>query len=328
MKSDKFENCAIGVDLGGTKIETALVDDEGRIAVSRRRATNAGDGANAVIAAIEAAVREVLQEARCPALPVGIGVAGQVDRDSGLVRAAPNLEWRDVPLGKTLSEALGASVHVTNDVRAAAWGEWRFGAGKGARDLLCIFVGTGIGGGVVSRGTMMEGHSNTAAEIGHTPLVFGGRKCTCPNTGCLEAYAGGWAIAARAREAAAKDEAGSRALVERAGGLDAIAASDVGALSTEGDAFSEKIMAETVDYLAAGTAGLVNAFNPAVVIFGGGVIEGNPEMIERVEDGARKRALAAAVRDIRFVRAALGNDAGVTGAAAVALHESGGGTSE
>ncbi len=328
MKSTESEILAIGVDLGGTKIETALVTADGRITVSKRRATNAKNGASAVIDAIEASVREVRQEAGCPAVPVGIGVAGQVDSDSGMVRAAPNLDWRDVALGTTLSKALDTPVHVTNDVRAATWGEWRYGVGKGFKDLLCIFVGTGIGGGIVSGGVMLEGHSNTAGEIGHTPLLFGGRKCTCPNTGCLEAYAGGWAIAARAREAAARDTAGARALLERAGGVKAVTALDVGALSRENDPFCAEIMAVTVDYLAAGTAGLVNAFNPAVVIFGGGVIEGNPEMVERVEKAARMRALGAAVRDIHFVRAALGNDAGVAGAAALALHKSGGEPSE
>lgn len=319
---------AIGVDLGGTKIETALVSDDGEILLARRRPTDAGRGPEAILASIEEAVKDVMKEVAVPFLPVGIGVAGQVDAAKGVVRASPNLEWRDVPMGSRLSSALGTPVHITNDVRAATWGEWRHGAGRTAEDILCVFVGTGIGGGAVIGGRILEGHSNTAGEIGHTPLVFGGRKCTCPNRGCLEAYAGGWAIAERAREAAEADEEGARLLLERAGGLEKIQASDVGGSARSGDAFSERLMAETAAYLAAGVAGFINAFNPAVMVFGGGVIEGNPELISHVAEAVRKRALKAAVGGTTFVKAALGNDAGVVGAAALAREKSGGAPSE
>ncbi len=328
MSEIDLRRCAVGVDLGGTKIETALVDAEGKILNSRRRATNAESGPDSILQAVIEAVREITRAPAARVLSVGIGVAGQVDSASGIVRAAPNLGWHDVPMGAKLSAELETPVHVTNDVRAATWGEWRHGAGKAMRDIVCVFVGTGIGGGVIIGGKMIEGHTNTAGEIGHTPLVFGGRKCTCPGSGCLEAYAGGWAIAERARDAARGDEVGARALLKEAGGLEKITASDVGALARKGDPLAMRLMADTAEYLSAGIAGLINAFNPETIIFGGGVIEGNPEIVEQVEKAARKRALSAAVNGLTFVKALLGNDAGVVGAAALARHRTGGAPSE
>ncbi len=324
MSETDLRRCVVGVDLGGTKIETALVDAEGKILSSRRKATNVESGPDSILQSIVEGVREITRASEGRVLSVGIGVAGQVDAASGIVRAAPNLGWHDVPMGAKLSAELETPVHVTNDVRAATWGEWRHGAGKGMRDIVCVFVGTGIGGGVVIGGKMIEGHTNTAGEIGHTPLVFDGRKCTCPGSGCLEAYAGGWAIAERARDAARGDEAGARALLKEAGGLEKITASDVGVLARKGDPLAMRLMADTAEYLSAGIAGLINAFNPEMIIFGGGVIEGNPEIMEQVEKSARNRALSAAVKGLAFVKALLGKDAGVVGAAAFARHKTGG----
>jgi glucokinase len=132
---------------------------------------------------------------------VGVGVAGQVDAATGQVLYAPNLEWHEVPLRYQLHKALGLQTLVVNDVRAATYGEWAYGAGHQTEHMICIFVGTGVGGGVVARGQVLDGCSNTAGEFGHATIVAGGRPCRCSNIGCLEAYVGGWAIARRAQEA-------------------------------------------------------------------------------------------------------------------------------
>jgi glucokinase len=184
----------LGVDLGGTKMKTALVDKSGKILSSHRYPTNPEKGTRRIIDDIVACVEECLGKGEEDAQALGIGIAAQVDH-SGVVLTSPNLGWQNVPLRDELEERLKLPVVVTNDVRAASWGEWHFGAGKGVDDLVVIFVGTGIGGGVVSGGRMLEGCSNTAGEIGHTTLIADGRNCSCPNKGCLEAYAGGWAIA-------------------------------------------------------------------------------------------------------------------------------------
>ncbi len=204
---------AIGVDLGGTKIEYALVDEKGRIEAQMRHPTDVKGGTAAVEKQIAQGVRELQSRADSPVAGIGIGVAGQIEKDSGIVHMAPNLDWHDEPLKENLDQMLDLPVTVTNDVRAAAWGEWLHGAGRGCEDLLCVFVGTGVGGAVVSGGRMLTGSSNTFGEIGHIPVDLHGPVCHCGNRGCLETLAGGRSIADRARKiAAARSRSGARLL--------------------------------------------------------------------------------------------------------------------
>lgn len=308
----------LGVDLGGTKIAAALVDAGGKILAEYTIPTGAERSALDVIADIVTCLRERLGPHARDAAALGIGVAGQIDPADGTVRDAPNIHWHDVPLGAELSSALGLPVFVTNDVRAATWGEWLHGAGRGAQDLMTLFVGTGVGGGIVSGGRILTGCTNTAGEIGHVTVVTDGRRCTCSNRGCLEAYVGGWAIAAQAREAARAEPADARRLIDLAGSVEAITAKTVAQAFREDDRFARRLVDEVARYLAAGIVTFVNAFNPCLFILGGGVIEGVPEIAEMVEKPVRAHALAAATRQLRFSRAALGNDAGVVGAAAIA----------
>ena len=209
-------------------------------------------------------------------------------------------------------------VVVTNDVNAAMWGEWSFGSGKGVDDLVVLFVGTGVGGGVVSGGQILTGCNNTAGELGHITLVDGGRSCHCPNKGCLEAYIGGWAIAERAQEAVRTDPEEGKYLISLAGNVEEISAKIVSQAYRRGDTLAEKLIEETGQYLAAGMVSIVNAFNPCLVVLGGGVIEGVPELVPIVDTIVRKRALKASVEKLKIVKAALGGKAGVVGAAALA----------
>jgi glucokinase len=253
---------------------------------------------------------------------IGIGAAGQID-SNGVVKSAPNLPFKNEPLKDKLEKELGLGVIVTNDVNAATYGEWRFGAGKGVDDLVVIFVGTGVGGGVISSGQLLEGCDNTAGELGHATIVVDGRKCRCPNFGCLEAYAGGWAIAERAREAVSANPNEGEKLKSLAGGLENITASTVNQAYREGDPLSKRLLDETGQYLGAGVVGIVNAFNPCTLIFGGGIIEGIPEMIQIVEGVILKRALKPTVENLKIVKAGLGAKAGVIGAAALARNKIG-----
>ncbi len=310
------EVMTIGVDLGGTKVETALVDAAGRILVSRRQPTNPERGPDAVVASIVADIKTCQVEAGKTAEGIGVGVAGQLDR-TGTLRFSPNLGWRNVSLKRKLEDALDIPVVINNDVRAATWGEWRHGAGQGVDDMVCLFVGTGIGGGVVSGGQLLSGCSNTAGELGHMTIVAGGRRCHCPNRGCLEAYAGGWAIAERAQEAVNANPQAAQRLVALAGDIQQISAATVTQACSEGDSLACCLVEETAQYLAAGVVGIINTFNPCLLVLGGGVIQGRPEYVSEVERIVRENALPTAVADLRIVRAALGDKAGVIGAAAL-----------
>lgn len=313
--------CAIGIDLGGTKIAMGTVDGEGRVIRLLRFETAALDGPAAVIARIAAGVTQLKQGSECSILGIGIGVAGQVEADSGTVRFAPNLDWRDVPLRLDLEKLTDLRVAVVNDVRAAMWGEWLFGAGRGSRELVCIFVGTGIGGGIISGGRVLEGCSNTAGEIGHMTIDLNGPLCHCGNRGCLEAIAGGWAIAKKTQEMVRSHPVSGAAILHlAAGNVEDITARTLVRAYYAGDALAREIMDEVADALAAGTASLVNAFNPCRIVLGGGIIEGMPELAQRISRGVRARALAAALGELVIIPSKLGNDAGVIGAAAMAIH--------
>lgn len=317
MKKIKW---AIGVDLGGTKIEAAHIDEEGNIQNREREKTDVSHGAEAIKKQIVTLAKKLIQKSENPPVCLGIGVAGQIQEETGMVTYAPNLNWEDVPLGADLQDQLGLQVKVLNDVRAATWGEWIHGAGKGSHDMICIFVGTGIGGGIVSGGTMLEGASNAAGEIGHMTISLDGPECHCGNKGCLEALAGSWAIARDAKKAISKHPKKSSTILDLADGdIDAIQAKTVIKAFKKNDKEARKLIKKVVKALAAGLAGVTNALNPERIIMGGGVIEHLPDLIPMVEKELRKRALEAALSPLEIVPAQLHDDSGVVGAAAVIL---------
>ncbi len=311
---------AIGVDLGGTKTEVARVNAEGRLEQRVRFKTDVTGGPAAVIAELATAIRDLRINARTAPVAVAVGVAGQIDETRGIVRFAPNLVWRDVPFGSILSQELDLPVMVMNDVRAATWGEWLHGAGRDCDDLICLFVGTGIGGGVVSGGRMIKGCTNTAGEIGHITIDLHGPRCHCRNTGCLEALAGGWAIARNAQEAIESDPSAGAGILARAEGmLNGVTAKIVGEAAKAGDHLARHLMNEAAAAMCAGAVSLVNAFNPCRLILGGGVIEGLPELVEQIREGVQTSALVTAIGRLEVMPAELRDDAGVIGMAAYAL---------
>ena len=317
------ERTAIGVDLGGTKMLAAIVSDNGKVKKKLHYLTDT-NGLAAVERQIIDAVGELSRFESSPPIGLGIGVAGQVAVKTGLVRFAPNLDWHDAPLQEDLSRALDMRVTVTNDVRAATMGEWIFGSGKECLDLACIFVGTGIGGGIVSAGRLLTGHANTAGEIGHMTIELHGPVCSCGNQGCLEALAGGWAIARQARQIAASNPQTAAALLKAAGNkLSDITAKAVSKAYHAHDPLASSIVDGVAEALVAGAASIVNMFNPQRIILGGGIIEGFPELIGLLDSGIRQRALSAAVESLEITSAELGNMAGVIGAAAMVLRAPG-----
>lgn len=314
------ERWALGVDLGGTKLEVARVDGRGQILDSLRMATNVEGGFEAVEADIAQMSRTLWQRAGSPPAGIGVGVPGQIDCRRGLVRFLPNLRWRDVPLREDLERLLSIPAVVTNDVRAIAWGERLHGAGRGTDDLVCLYVGTGIGGGIVAGGRLLEGCTDAAGELGHITIEINGPSCTCGNKGCLEALAGGWAIARQAREMVTNDPlAGERILALAGGSPEGITAQTVAGAAAAHDPLALALMENVSRALVAGCVSLVNAFNPCRLILGGGVIDGVPDLIDKVRKGVKGKALPAATDALEVMAGALGGSAGPVGAASLAL---------
>jgi glucokinase len=312
------EGLTIGVDLGGTKVKTALVDSKGKIIAEYAYPTQSEKGPESVINDILVCTKTCLNQTdRDEVTAIGIGVAGQVDLN-GVLQYAPNLNWHTIDLKAYLERHLELPTLVVNDVRAATWGEWCYGAGQNVSDLIVLFVGTGIGGGVVIDGRLLKGCNNTGGELGHTTIIVNGRQCHCSNKGCLEAYAGGWAIAERAQEAVRMNRKKGEGIVQQAGCLEDITAAHVSLAYHENDTLAHQLVNDTCMYLSAGIVGMINAFNPCLFVFGGGVIEGLPIMIAKIEQLTRDRALKASVENLKFVKAALGTSAGVIGAATLA----------
>lgn len=316
MKKNKDTSLSIGVDIGGTKILTALINSGGEVMFSTKNATDPSRPINKIIDDIVRAVEYVQEKVKQSASYIGVGFAGQVDAN-GVVHRAPNLGWKDVDLKTLLEKKTDLPVHITNDVRAATWGEWKFGAGKGYEDIVVVFIGTGIGGGIVSDGKLLLGHTGTGGEIGHITLVEDGRKCRCPNYGCIEAYAGGWAIAERA-QVALENFKGDSLITSNGRSVQGITAADVTHAFRQGDLLAEKLVLETGRLLGSGLIGIVNSFNPKVLILGGGVIENLPELIPIAEERLRKFALRPGIDALELCRAALGGTAGAIGAADMA----------
>jgi len=308
---------ALGVDLGGTKVALGVVGPDGGLVDVDRFPTGASRPAAEIIAEIADRLDDRWGERLDSSSPLGVGVAGQVDAD-GTVLFGPNLNWHSVPLGARLARALHRPVSVLNDVQAATYGEWRFGAGREIDDLVCLFVGTGVGGGIVAEGRLRHGATGTAGELGHLTVERNGRKCRCPNSGCLEAYVGGWAIAERAREAVAADRARGARLLEVAGELASITSESVEKAYRERDPLAEELVEETMGYLVCGLVSIVNGINPKTIVLGGGVLGGFPTFLASVAHQVRARALPAAAEGLRIVPAALGAESGVVGAAAYA----------
>lgn len=305
---------AIGIDLGGTKVAGIVLDEEGRILSRDERPTPQTD-AQAVMEAVHVVVREVTG-GHAP-VAVGVGAAGLVDFAAGILRFAPNLPLREIPLRDEVATRSGLSCVVDNDANAAAWGEFRFGAGGGHRHMLLVTVGTGIGGGIVWDGALYRGAHGFAAEIGHVIVEPGGPRCGCGNLGCWEQVASGRALDRLGREAARNDPDGS--IARQAGGGD-VHGAHVTAAAREGDPVAMTIVRDVGRRLGEGLAGLVNILDPDVVVVGGGVGDEGEIFLEPARRAFREAVEAPEHRpDVPIVVAGLGNDAGAIGAAALAL---------
>lgn len=307
----------LGVDLGGTKVNVVLVDADGRVLFSHKYLIDVSKQPDKVIGNLMAYINELISKTDHKVSALGVGVAAQVDPE-GFIFGSPNLGWQNFSLKQKLEKWSDLPVLVTNDVSAATWAEWCYGSGRNVANLAVIFVGTGIGGGVICEGQLLSGCNNSGGELGHITIVYDGRKCRCPNRGCLEAYAGGWAIAELAQKAVRENPENGRFLLTLAGNLENITAATVAQAYHEADPLANLLVKRTGNYLAAGAVSVVNAFNPCCLVFGGGVIEGIPELVQIVKEQLPSMALTSSVSKLKILKAKLGNNAGAIGAAVLA----------
>ena len=309
----------IGVDVGGTKIAAGVVDENGKILRRDRRESPAKDR-DAIQQTIADLVHELASGLKIEG--IGVGAAGFVDVSRSTVLFAPNLSWRSEPLKAELERRTHLPVVIENDANAAAWGEFAFGAGADADDLLLVTVGTGVGGGIVLDGKLHRGTFGVAAEIGHLRVVPDGRPCPCGNHGCWEQYASGSALVRDTQEAADGDPAAND-LLERAGGnLLAITGPMITNAAKEGDAFAVARLALLGRWLGEGIASLVAVLDPGVVVIGGGVADAGDLLLEPIREHYRANLTGRGHRPELTVRTArLGNDAGLIGAADLARRD-------
>lgn len=314
----------LGVDIGGTNLVVGVVPFAGgRPLAITSRPTNRGRGADAAVEDIGAMAEAVVAEAltrhggrRERVAGVGIGCPGPLDLERGRVLDTPNLGWPDYPIRDRVAARLRLPATLDNDANCATYGEWWQGSGRGARSVVGVTIGTGIGGGLVVNGRLVRGASGTAGHLGHMTIELDGRRCGCGNRGCLEAYASGTSIAARAREGI---EAGSESEITRLvdGDLSRITALTVYDALLLGDRYAREVMLESAEYLGVGVANVVNLLNPEVVVVVGGVTKAGDHLFAPLRAAVKRRAFPTAVDACRIVPGELEGAAGIVGAAGV-----------
>lgn len=312
----------VGVDMGGTKILAAVVRDDGKIVASAKKQTRAENGPDQVIARIRETVRLAADGAHISLddiAAMGIGAPGPVDAQKGIVFHTPNMPgWDNVPLGQLLSDSLGIPVFVENDVNMGTVGEFVLGAGRGTNDMVGIFVGTGVGGGIIIDGQLRRGARHAAGEIGHMVIAAGGPYCGCGRQGCLEAVASRTAIE---RDLTAGIMNGrDNLLPENARGrLKRMTSSVLAKAWAEGCPLTREVLGRTQWYLGLHAAAIVNLLDPEMLVYGGGLVEAlGDDFLEPVRAIARQHYLFQEGTPVQIVTAKLGDDAGVLGAAVVA----------
>jgi glucokinase len=304
---------AIGVDIGGTKVAAGLVDDEGRILDRERRDTPGND-----VRATEAVIVDVVQAlaGRHEVKSVGIGAAGWIANDHATVLFSPHLAWRDEPLRDNLAGRIGLPLIIENDANAAAWAEYRFGVAQHQAVVVCVTLGTGIGGGLVAGGEVYRGAFGIACEYGHMTLVPDGRRCACGNRGCWEMYASGRALARDARELAAESPMAAAHMVELAGSVEALTGPIVTAAAEAGDPAARSICTTMGRYFGRGLANLAAVIDPSMFVIGGGVSAAGELLLTPAREEFEHSLTGRGFRPVATVAgAALGPDAGLVGAA-------------
>jgi len=316
---DPGDRVWVGFDLGGTKMNAVLFDHKFEAVARRKKKTRGADGATAGVERIRSTIEKLLEEGnldRTRLGGIGVGCPGPLDLDEGVILAAPNLGWKDVPLKKILEKEFGCPVWICNDVDAGVYGEFRFGAAVGARTALGVFPGTGIGGGLVYEGKIFRGKKSSCLEIGHMPMVIDGAVCGCGRRGCLETVASRLALSAEIAKAAYRGQAPH---ILRVAGTDLanIRSGTIQEAIDAGDDVVAEIMRDGAKYLGMALAGTVNLLAPDVIVLGGGLVEAMPRLyVDEIAKTLAKHVMPSYQKSFELKVAKLGDDAGAMGAAA------------
>ena len=313
-----MKNYVIGVDLGGTKISTALSTFEGNIISQTVVPTNSSEGELPVLNRIISSINEVINGANITINEVeaiGIGSPGPLDAKKGLIITTPNLPFKNYNLVQPIKERFNVPVYLDNDANVAAIGEFMFGAGKGKENIVFFTVSTGVGGGAVLNGQAYRGNTSNALEIGHMTVAPDGPRCGCGNVGCLEAVASGTAIGKRGQEAVQTNVETSLKKYDK------ITSYEVFVEAKNGDAVAKEIVDKAMNYLGIGVANAISIFDPEMVIIGGGVSKVGDILFDTVKSVVKTRCFKAMSESCEIVLAGLGTDAGVMGAVALAILE-------
>ncbi len=307
----------IGIDLGGTKIYAAVVDPNGNILATARKKTKPDKGFEKTVERIAKTAKKAVENAGLTMTEIkaaGIGSPGPLDLKAGKIIETPNLKWKDAPLRDELQKYLKVPVAIDNDGNVGILGEWAYGAGKGANDLVGLFIGTGVGGGVIVNGQLLHGYNENAGELGHMILDPNGPKCGCGNHGCLEAFASRLAIE---REIQVIHLNGTpTTLISYLQDGERLRSKILAKAYEDGDKPVKLALEKSASYIGYAVASLLNIFNPQVVVLGGGVVEALGETYVRiVRKVAENNVFAISKRNVKIVAAALKDDSAVLGAA-------------
>ena len=307
---------SIGVDLGGTKILAGIVEKQtGKVIFEVKNKTKKEKGNKKITAKIIETLEELINNSNISKdeiSSIGLGLAGQVDRKKGVLINAVNLDCKDLNIKEILEEKFSIPVNIGNDVEVATFGELKFGAGIGYKDIVCIFVGTGVGSSIVKDGKIHFGASQSAGEIGHIIVDLNGRACACGGNGCLEAYASRTAIETRILGAVKK---GRKSVITELTDGKSISSKHIKKSLEAHDEVVTQYVNEAIDYLSGGIASVINFYNPELIILGGGLIQSVEDFYLQTIKKARAKSLPTPAAKIEFKKAALGDYSGVIGAA-------------
>jgi glucokinase len=321
---NKETHYVVGIDLGGTKILSAVVNSQGEILSRDHSLTPSTSDYRAVVKSIVGSAKSALSQAGMDTSrveAVGVGAAGISNPQTGILFTSPNLpSLRSVPLRDIIAQEMGKKTFLTNDANAAALGEFYFGAGRGTRHFIYVTISTGIGGGIIIDGKLYAGATGAAGEVGHMIIDDQGPPCNCGSRGCWETLASGTALA---REARRRIEKGAKtSILDYAkGDLSKVTAQIIHTAAQNGDNLAKELIAQTGYYVGLGLANLINIFNPELIVIGGGLSNIGDMLLEPAFKVACEMAYIEAYNKVRFARAALGQDSGVLGSAIYALGE-------
>jgi len=310
---------SIGVDIGGTNITVALVTEKGKIIRKIRFPTRVEEGKAKIIKRIVKALDGVMKDLRSNSIEgIGIGAAGDINQDRGIVRFSPNLFWKNVPIVRLIRKRFNLRVVLDNDANAAAWGTYILETKRKVKNLLCITLGTGVGGGLIINGKIYHGASGSAGEIGHITLNPQGQRCRCGNYGCLETYIGSAYIVKKAVKEIRK---GEKSLIKKlaGGNLQSITSQTIQVAALKGDKLARRIWQEAGEYLGIALSGVINLLNPGVIVFGGGVARAEKLIFKPMKKEIRKRTFRVPFEKVKFTHTKFGADLGVIGAALLIL---------